>query len=136
MLRVLREFPGPFPDRESVLRAVQTIGFDLGVSQWMSTNAVPRDGTLHWRIDADDMEELLLDFFRTDLWAAVERPPIGADLHIVRATESNILTPEAMARISETAQATGRVHHHDVQGGHWLNADNPTALVTLLAKHT
>ncbi len=135
MLRVLRESPGPFPDRESVLQAVEDLGFARPVAQWMSTNAVPRDDGLHWRIDAHDMEELLRDFFRTDAWSAVERPPIGTEVHIVKATESNILTAEAMARVRDTEQATGRVHLHAVTGGHWLNADNPTALVELLARH-
>jgi pimeloyl-ACP methyl ester carboxylesterase len=134
MLRVLRESPGPFPDRESVLRAVEDLGFTRPVAQWMSTNAVPGNGGLIWRIDADDMEELLLDFFRTDTWSTVERPPIGTDVHIVKASDSNILSPEAMARVRSTGQATGRVHLHEVQGGHWLNADNPTELVELLAR--
>lgn len=32
--------------------------------------------------------------------------------------------------------ATGRVQLHEVRGGHWLNSDNPTALVELLLEHT
>jgi pimeloyl-ACP methyl ester carboxylesterase len=134
MLRVLRESPGPFPDREAVLQAVERAGFARPVAQWMSTNAVPRDGLLHWRIDADPMEELLRDFFRTDAWSVVERPPNGSVVHLIKATESDLLTAEAMARVRRAAHATGRVHLHEIQGGHWLNADNPTALVALLAE--
>lgn len=136
MLRVLRDSPGPFADRESVVRAVEDQGFARPVAQWMATNAVPREGGLRWRIDPDEMESLLLDFFRTDAWSVVERPPIGTEIHFVKATESGILTAEAMARVRESGQATGRVHLHEIQGGHWLNADNPGALVDLLVAHT
>ena len=135
MLRVFRDSPGPFADRESVVRAVEDIGFARPVAQWMATNATSRDGVLHWRINAADMESLLLDFFRIDAWYVVERPPIGTEIHFVKATDSGILTPEAMARIRDTEQATGRVHLHEIEGGHWLNADNPTALVELWAEY-
>jgi len=132
MLSVLRDSPGPFPDRDAVTRAVMEPGFARPVAQWMSTNAEFQDGSYHWRIDADDMEALLRDFFRTDAWSVVERPPPGTEIHFVKATESSILTPEAQDRIRSVEQVTGRVHLHEIEGGHWLNADNPEALVQLL----
>ena len=136
MLSVLRASPGPFADRESVVSAVETAGFARPVAQWMATNAISRDGAFEWRIDPGDMEELLNDFFRTDLWSSVERPPIGTETHIVKATESGILTPEAVERIREVGRVTGRVHLHEVAGGHWLNADNPEDLIATLVANT
>jgi pimeloyl-ACP methyl ester carboxylesterase len=101
-------------------------------AQWMATNLERVDGGLRWRFDLSAMEALLVDFFRTDAWAVVENPPVGLDIHFIKASESSVLTAEAQDRIRDAGPA---VHLHEVAGGHWLNADNPQALVALLAEH-
>ena len=45
---------------------------------------------------------------------------------------SEVLTADDVARIDRELAHTSVVH--DVEGGHWLNADNPDALVDLLAE--
>lgn len=132
MLRVLRGAPGPFPTREEGVQAVLEHGYPRPVAQWMTTNLVPHGEEFRWRLNPGVMEELLRDFFRTDAWGAVEHPH-GPEIHFVRATDSGILDPEACNRIQAASLSTGRVHLHHVEGGHWLNADNPRALVALLA---
>jgi hypothetical protein len=100
----------------------------------MATNLVRQeDGRLRWRIDPEDMEALLRDFFRTDAWEVVEDPPSGLELHFVKAEASSVLDESACRRVESAGVRTGRVHLHRVRGGHWLNADNPEALVELLA---
>jgi esterase len=134
MLQVLRRVPDSFEDREAAVRALEEQGVAGPTAQWMTTNLVRGDhGRLRWRISIDDMEELLLDFFRTDAWDVVESPPQGLVLHFVKAEESSVLSEEACRRIGEAEKRTGRVHLHRVEGGHWLNADNPDALVALLS---
>jgi esterase len=78
------------------------------------------------------MEALLDDFFATDLMHVIEEPPEGLEVHVLRATRSDVLSGEAAARIEAAARRSGRVWLHDVEGGHWLNADNPAAVVELL----
>jgi pimeloyl-ACP methyl ester carboxylesterase len=136
MLRVLREHPGPFPDRATAIAAVESAGYANAVAQWMSTNVVPgEDDTYRWRIDADVMEELLMDFFRTEAWDTLEHPPTGLDVHLIKATEGRVLEGEGLARVKEAAAARpDRVHLHEVEGGHWLNADNPDELHRLLVE--
>ena len=69
MLRVVRSLPDRFASREEAQRALMANGYDLPVAQWMGTNLV-RDGeAFRWQLDFDVMERLLLDFFRTDMWA-------------------------------------------------------------------
>jgi len=133
MLRVLRDSPGPFATRDAGVQAVLDHGYAPPVAQWMSTNLVSDDGAFRWRLDPDQMEELLLDFFRTDAWDAVEHPH-GPDLHFLRATESSVLDEEGCHRLEAAGLSTGRVHVHHVDGGHWLNADNPEAVVELLVE--
>lgn len=135
MLRALRRVPESFDDRDAAVRALQDEGVDRPVALWMTTNLDWRDEAYRWKLDLDTMEALLLDFFRTDLWDIVESPRTGVELHFIRATESSILGLEQVERIRAAGQRTERVFLHDVAGGHWLNADNPDALVELMAQH-
>ncbi len=133
MLGVLRRHPGPFSGRAEAISSIESAGFSRPVAQWMSTNVVAgSDGSWRWRLDPDQMEALLHSFFETDAWAVVEHPPAGTHIHFVKASESDILDADARARIQAAAMEHGRVHLHVVQGGHWLNADNPEGLHQVL----
>jgi esterase len=132
MLGALRQVPETYESREDAIQALTGRSIARPVAQWMVTNLDWRDGKYTWRIDFDDMEALLRDFFDTDLWSVVEDPPPGVSLHFVRATESAVMA-QSVARIRAAGERT-RVTVHDVEGGHWLNADNPDALVELLVR--
>lgn len=133
MLEVLRDSPGPFPSRDEGAQAVLSHGYAPPVARWMTTNLVPEGDEYRWRLDPDQMEALLRDFFRTDAWDAVEHPH-GPDLHFIRATQSSVLDEESCHRLEASGLSGSRVHIHHVEGGHWLNADNPGALVELLVR--
>ena len=134
MLGVLRRHPGPFGSRAEAVATVESEGFSTPVAAWIATNARP-DGLdgWEWRLDPAEMEAYLRDYFRSDAWDVVESPPAGAEIHFVKATGSDVLDPAAVERIREAGRATGQVFLHEVEGGHWLNTDNPAALHKLLA---
>jgi esterase len=131
MLQVLRALPARFATRDELMAALEKEGFAHAVAQWMATNLEAANGDYTWRFDLDSLEALLVDFFATDLMGVVEAPPDGLDLRIVRATRASVLDGNTLERI-EAAAAAGRLHLEQVEGGHWLNADNPDALVSLL----
>jgi pimeloyl-ACP methyl ester carboxylesterase len=134
MLEVVRRHAGPFASRQQGVNALTGEGIAESVAAWMATN-LGRDGTHYtWRLDVDAMEALLLDFFRTDLWHIIDLPPPGMTIHVVKALDSTLLGDEATARIEDAGRRHGRVQLHRVPGGHWLNTDNPEAIVTLLAR--
>ncbi|MDX1675646.1 MAG: alpha/beta hydrolase [Longimicrobiales bacterium] len=133
MLELLRDLPDRFDDRDDAVELLVERGMARPVALWMTANLERGDDGYTWRIELDDMEALLTDFFETDLWDAVESPREGLEIHFVRATRSRVLSAEAVGRIREAGRRTGRVFLHDVEGGHWLNADNPDALVELIA---
>ena len=134
MLGFLRRHPGPFRGRDEAIAALESGGFPRPVAQWMSTNVVPGEGDAwDWRLDPDQMEALLLSFFETDAWGVVEEPPADTHIHFVKASESGILDVEAQARIQAAAMQHGQAHLHIVEGGHWLNADNPEGLHQVLS---
>ncbi|MDE2763214.1 MAG: alpha/beta hydrolase [Gemmatimonadota bacterium] len=134
MLGVLRRRPGPFGSRAEAVAAVEAEGYSPVVARWMATN-VRQDGWdgWVWRIDPDEMEGYLRDYFSVDAWDVVEEPPEGAVIHFVKASASSVLDAEAVARIRGAGRGTGRVFLHEVEGGHWINTENPDALVELLA---
>lgn len=132
MLRILRSLPDVFASRSDVVAALERSGVATPIASWMATNLAHRPDGYRWRFDLDAMEELLRDFFATDLWDVVDDPPGRTEIHVVKASESSILTPDSLERIRNAAP--GRVFLHEVQGGHWLNADNPDAVVALLAE--
>lgn len=66
-------------------------------------------------------------------------PPEGTSVHFVRALGSSVLDEAAVARIRRAVRGTGRsvwdtgrVFLHEVDGGHWVNTENPDALLDLL----
>lgn len=135
MIAAVRSLPGSFESRAAAVEALSGRGYPTGVAQWMAMNLEPADdGAYRWRLDFDALEEMLEDFFRTDLLPVVEQPPADVELHFVQATESGTLDEETAARIEAAGAASGRVHLHRLEGGHWINVDNPGAVVELLVE--
>jgi esterase len=134
MIETVRALPAEFASRAEAVEALVAHGCSQAVAQWMAINLQPDDGRYRWRIDFAAMEEMLRDFFRTDLWRVIESSPAGVDIHIVKATESDSLDAEATARVEAAARANPRVHLHLLQGGHWLNTDNPEGVLKLLVE--
>ena len=132
MLGILRKMPERFDERDEAVGALVAEGVQKPIAVWMTTNLEWTGEEYRWRLDLDEMEALLRSFFAEDLWDVVEQPREGLEVHIIRATESSVLEEGAVERIRAAERETGRVHYHEVAGGHWLNADNPGALVKLL----
>lgn len=133
MLEIVRKCPREFASRDDLVELLGQAGVAVPVAQWMATNLEYQEGAYRWRFDLDAIEELLRDFFETDLWDVIESPPTGSDLHIVKGSDSNLLDPGAVARIEAIAARNPHVHFHEIAGGHWLNAENPDALLELVA---
>jgi len=132
LLQAVRRLPSTFATREYLISALTTAGWAPGVAQWMATNLTREGDAFAWRLDFDAMERLLLDFFAVDLWPTVGPPAPGHTLHFIKATDSSVMSEDAVQRAE--AEGAGRVHVHRLQGGHWIHAEQPEALITLLAK--
>jgi esterase len=135
MLQLVRKAPSQYASRDELVALLAQSGIAEPVGQWMATNLERVDGVFRWRFDLDAIEQLMNDFFVVDLWDIVEDPPGHMQVHIVKAEESSVLTPEAVQRIQAAAARTSRVFFHEVSGGHWVNADNPAALHDLLVQY-
>jgi len=135
MLQLVRSAPRQFESRDQLVSYLQSNGIPQPTGQWMATNLERSEGGYGWRFDLDAIEQLLQDFFVVDLWSVIEDPPGRLEIHIVKARESSVLTPAAIARVHAAETRTGRVHYHEVAGGHWVNAENPGALQELLVQY-
>lgn len=134
MLLLLHQLPADFASRDELVDVLR--GHDIAppTAQWMATNLEPAGGRYRWRFDLDALEQMLRDFFEQDLWAVLEKPPGDAQVHLVKARASSVLSPAAVQRVQGLA-GSGRVFLHEIDGGHWINAENPEALLALMAKH-
>jgi pimeloyl-ACP methyl ester carboxylesterase len=134
MLGAVRSLPTRFSSRAEAIDDVKQAGFPERVASWMSANLGRSDEGYGWKLDFAALELLLHDFFRSDMWPIVEDPPPGTELHFVKATRSNVMTQGEAERIREIGR-TRPVRLHEVEGGHWLNADNPDAVLALLERY-
>jgi esterase len=134
MLEAVRALPAIFASRDSAVEALRQAGFAPAVAQWMATNLEGGEAGYAWKLDFGALRALIQDYFRTDLWAAIENPPAGMEVHVLKATESNAIDAAAEERLRSVASTNGRVFLHRVEGGHWLNVDNRDAIVGLLSR--
>ncbi|WP_420464406.1 hypothetical protein [Candidatus Palauibacter sp.] len=106
LLQTVRRHPGPFAARLDAVAAVEAEGFAAYVAHWLATNLVLGDGGYSW----------------------------PSEIHVVRADQSDVLLAGDMKRL-RAARLNGRVHIHQLRGGHWLHVDNPGGLVKLVRDH-
>ncbi|CAN5745507.1 alpha/beta fold hydrolase [soil metagenome] len=133
MLNLLRSMPATFATRGELVDALVSHNMSAPVAQWMATNLEKQDAGYRWRFDLDALEALLLSFFETSAWDIVETPPPGVEVHLVKAAESSVLEGAALRRC-EAAADTGPTFVHHIEGGHWVNAENPAAIEELLVQ--
>lgn len=132
LLQTVQRMPASFPSRDALIAALTAEGWAAGVSQWMATNLERQGDAFTWRLDFNVMDPLLRDFFATDLWPVVEQPADGHTVHFIKATESSVMSDHAVRRAE--AAGSGRVHVHRLEGGHWIHAERPADIVSLLAE--
>ena len=133
MLDLIRRLPQRFASRDEATQAIVSGGSELGVAQWMATNLTRADEGFVWKLDFEVMERLLRNFFSADLWRVIDDPAPGHDVHILKASKSNAISPAAVARIEAAAGAQLHLHHR--QGGHWIHAESPQVVADLLIAH-
>jgi pimeloyl-ACP methyl ester carboxylesterase len=133
MLQAVRSNPDRFPSREAAQTALQALGYELPVAQWMTTNLVREGDAFRWQLDFAAMERLLQDFFTTGVWEVLESPDPRHDIHIVKATRSSAIAPDTHERIRRASGT--RVHLHEREGGHWIHAERPDVITALLIEH-
>jgi pimeloyl-ACP methyl ester carboxylesterase len=135
VIAAVRRTTTPAADRALVVAELMAQGLSSGTSNWLATNLVRKPEGFVWRFDLDAIYELMLDYFRVDLWQVLESEAACPDVRVVVAEQSDRWAPENRARLEELVQRTRHVKLHVVpNAGHWLHVDNPGFLIELLSK--
>jgi pimeloyl-ACP methyl ester carboxylesterase len=134
MLEIVQALPAAFSSRDEAIDALVAQGVARPTAMWMATNLQERGGDYEWRFRLESIAELLESFFDTDEWDVLEKPRDGVEIHLVKASQSSLLAGATLERV-QTAADNVHVFLHEVEGGHWLNADNPDAIIELLTEH-
>lgn len=134
IIDIVRQLPKEFASRDEVVIALEKHGYEPGIGHWLAMNLRREGARFQWKLDWDAMEELLRDYFATDIWPIVEHPPAGIELHLIRAAASNAISEASIARVERAARHSGQVHLHTIAGGHWVNVENPEGLLTVISE--
>ena len=135
VIAALRAIPQPLQGRSQLVEHLKGLGFGRSLALWMTTNLKQGPGGLVWRFDLDAVEQLIADYFERDLWPLLERPPMGTELHLVRAMQSDRWSDRELARFSALPPWTGTHLHELPDSGHWVHVDNPDGLIEILCSH-
>jgi len=136
VIRAVRATTTPAPDRNSVVTELMGQGLSSGTSNWLATNLERGPNGLVWRFNLDAIHELMLDYFRVDLWPVLESGATNSDFRVVVAEHSDRWAPENRARLQALAASSGHAELHIVpNAGHWLHVDNPAFLLELMREN-
>jgi len=132
VMQAIRKTVTPAADRQQVVAELMAQGLSSGTANWLATNLKREADGLLWRFDLHAIHELMLDYFRVDLWPVLDGRSSDSDFRVVVAERSDRWAPENRARIQELAQTTSISLHVVPNAGHWLHVDNPGFLLELM----
>jgi pimeloyl-ACP methyl ester carboxylesterase len=134
VMQAIRKTTTPAADRGHVVAELMALGLSSGTSNWLGTNLQRGPDGFVWRFNLDAIHELMLDYFRVDLWPVLEHPTSDSDLRVVVAERSDRWAPQNRARIQRVADDTAVSLHVVPNAGHWLHVDNPAFLLELMGR--
>jgi esterase len=132
LIGLVRSLPDRFHSRDQFVEAIAAHGHPSALGQWLAMNLVRTEDGFRWKLDWDGVEEMLRDYFATDVWPVLREPPAGLEIHVVRAAESGAIDAATQAELASAGRESGRLYLHTVPGGHWINTENPDAILELL----
>lgn len=136
MIRAVRSVPVPAESRSAVITHLrQEVGLSNGVAQWMATNLKRKGERYEWTFDLDGIEALMRDYFRVDLWQYLETARDEPAVELVVAEQSDRWTAEMRKRAAALPPETRVRYHLLPDSGHWVQVDNPDALLELMSAH-
>jgi esterase len=135
VIAAVRSTTTPAADRAQVVAELTGQGLTPGTANWLATNLKREPSGFVWRLNLDAIYELMLDYFRVDLWPVLESRASDSDFRVVVAERSDRWAPENRARLEQLAAKHGGSALHVVpDAGHWLHVDNPVFLLELMGR--
>ena len=132
VLKLLQSLPKSFTQREHFVAAIRDAGLSDGIARWLAMNLRrTADNSFELSLELDVIAALLDSYYATDMWSEVEADAPQRTLHQVIGTRSEVWDAASQARLRELTK-TRTISVHELDAGHWVHADAPTALFDLL----
>jgi pimeloyl-ACP methyl ester carboxylesterase len=136
VIGAVRSTTTPAAERTQVVAELMAQGLSSGTSNWLATNLQREPQGFVWRFNLDAIYELMLDYFRVDLWPVLESQASDSDFRVVVAERSDRWAPENRARLEQLVAKSPQARLHVVpNAGHWLHVDNPAFLLELMGQN-
>jgi len=136
VMNAVRSVPMPATSRRDVTsHLVQQCGLSSGLAEWMGTNLKRENDRYVWVFDTRAIEELMVDYFRVDLWPFLAEARERPEFRLVVAERSDRWTPEMRKRARELPPSARAVYHELKNSGHWVHVDNPDGLLEMMRAH-
>lgn len=124
ILDLLEAAPRNWKTRRDFVAHLEAQGLSRAIGQWLGMNLARSETGFELGIDIPAIRELLDDYFRSDLWPALEETSIPVSL--VLGDRSEVFSDAQRARAQQLAERCAHVTLRTVaDSGHWLHADNP-----------
>lgn len=134
VLDVLERVTGPFASRTDAASQLTHAGLPHDIAQWLVSNLVQDPAGFQWSFNPAVLRAYLDDYGHVDLWPIIQNTAKQTDVHILRALRSDLITPDAIARLKSLSPQRP-VQIHALDGGHWIHTEQPDNVVRLLAEH-
>ena len=136
IIDLLANLPSEFPDRNAFTSWIEERGVSRPTAMWLAMNVRPIASTTRFvfRIDVAGIREMLLDYFRVDLWDVLEGEGEGQaerpmQSHLIVGGRSSIVDDADRERARRCPHTTLDVIE---EADHWVHVDAPDALRSLV----
>ncbi len=134
VVAALGAVPQPLARRDDVVEILTGQGFSMMLARWMTTNLRGGPGGYRWRFDLPAVREMMVDYYRRDLWLALEAPRVAPEVVVVRAALSDRWDDAVLERIASPPGGAPTRLVTLPDAGHWLHVDQPDALRALMVE--
>ncbi|HKY36428.1 MAG TPA: alpha/beta hydrolase [Polyangiaceae bacterium] len=136
VIAAIRSTTTPAQERTQIVAELMAQGLSSGTANWLATNLERRPEGFVWCFNLDAIYELMLDYFRVDLWQVLESQASDSDFRVVVAERSDRWAPQSRARLEQLVANSPVASLHVVpNAGHWLHVDNPAFLLELMGQN-
>jgi len=134
LIETIESLPRTFSSRSEFIEALVAAGKPPILAQWLAQSLEQEGDRLRYALSLDEIRSLILDYFATDLWSVVERPPGAVRIHLVIGDRSDSYSPADRRRAERISASDERVTVDVLPAGHWVHVDDPEGLLQTLLK--
>lgn len=135
VLAALSRLPPVHQSRAEFVAALQAVGIERSVAQWLATNLRERpEGGFRFALDLVSIQAVLDDFFDQDTWPTIDDLAQNErwSVEVIYGGRSSVFVRQELQTLQEKA-ALGHLRARCIEkAGHWLHVDAPAQLLEMM----